>query len=327
MTVDCLTPNDEETTMLKTRPFGTTGIEVSEIGLGAWQLGRSAAWPDGPDGAEAVRLVHAALEAGVTFIDTAPGYADGQSEPNIGKALAGGRRDGVVLCTKFGHTPEGGTDWAAAAIESSVRGSAERLRTDHLDVVLLHNPPADVLDSAEHYDVLQRLTDSGLVRAFGASVDAGADVDTVLTATASTALEVRLSALYQEPAPAMCRARDKGVGTIVKVPLESGWLSGRYSADSVFTDVRARWSREDVALRAGLVDELRNLLPAGVGLLAASLGFLLADDSGSTVIPGTRSLEQLHSTVAAVAEAVPAAVAGQIREWYAARLVVKPLDW
>ncbi len=311
------------------RPFGRTGIEVSAIGLGAWQLGRSSQWPDGPSEAEAVRIVQAALDAGVTFLDTAPGYADGQSELNIGKALTGRRREDVVICTKFGHTPEGGTDWASAAIEVSVERSAERMGTDHVDVVVLHNPPPEVLDGrrGDHYEVLQRLQDKGLIRAYGASVDWGADIDTVLTTTDSTALEVRLSALYQEPWEAMGRARDKGVGTVVKVPLESGWLTGKYDEHAVFTDVRSRWSREDVALRARLVDELRALLPPGVTLLAGALRFLLAYDAVSTVIPGTKSVEQLQTSLAAVDEPLPPGTAAAIRSWYAQRLADEPLDW
>lgn len=314
---------------MRTRPFGTTGIDVSEIGLGAWQLGRSSQWPDGPDEREAVRLVHAAIDAGVTFIDTAPGYADGQSELNIGAALRGGRRDEVVLCTKFGYRPDSTADWAASSIEASVRLSAERMGTDHLDVVVLHNPPPEILDGSrsDHYEVLENLRRTGLVRAYGSSVDLGADVDTVLTTSDSHALEVRMSALYQETWAAVGRARDRGVGTIIKVPMESGWLSGRYTADSVFTDVRARWSREDIALRAGLVDEFRALLPAGVSVAEGALRFLLAYDAVSTVIPGTKSLEHLSIAVSAAAEPLPVETVAAIRDLHARRLEGRPLDW
>lgn len=313
---------------MDTRPFGSTGIEVSALGLGAWQLVRSAQWPDGPDEAAAVRIVHAALDAGVTFIDTAPGYADGRSEPTIGRALAG-RRDAVVVCTKFGYTPDGTANWSAAAIEASVEASARRMNLEHVDIVVLHNPPPEILDGSRsaHYAVLERLRERGLIRAYGASVDRGADVDTVLDTSASTALEVRFSALYQEPARALERARDAGVGTIVKVPLESGWLAGRYTAETVFADVRGRWSRADVALRAGLVDELRALLPPGTDLLTAALRFLLAHDQVSTVIPGTRSVRQLQSSVAAADGSLPARTVEAIRSWYATRLAGRPLDW
>ena len=315
--------------MVGARELGRTGIAVSELGLGTWRLGRSSQWPDGPDEREAVRIVHAAVDAGVTFMDTAPGYADGRSELNLGAALRGGRRSRVVLCTKFGHTPDGGTDWRAGSIEASVRRSAERLGTDHVDVVVLHNPPPEILDGtrSEHYSVLDRLRQEGVVGAFGASVDTGADVETVLRTSGSTALEVRLSALYQEPWDAVRAAHDAGVGTIVKIPLESGWLAGRYTAESVFTDVRERWSREDVARRADLVDELRGLLPAGVTLLHGALRYLLANDAVSTVIPGVRSVRQLEDVVAAAAEPLPPETVTAVREWYLRRLEGQPLDW
>jgi aryl-alcohol dehydrogenase-like predicted oxidoreductase len=309
------------------RPFGSTGIEVSAIGLGAWQLGRSPEWPSGPDPDEAVRIVHAALDAGVTFIDTAPGYADGQSELNVGRALAGVHRDMVVLCTKVGHTPEGGTDWTPAAIAPSIEGSARRLGVEHIDVVVLHNPPPGVIDSGEHYAVLEDLRDKGLIRAFGASVDQGAEIDAVLAASRSTALEVRLSALYQEPAEALARAYERGVGAIVKVPLESGWLSGRYDASTTFTDVRSRWSPADVALRAELVAELTELLPSGVSLVEGALRFLLANDAVSTVIPGTRTAEHIRASVAAVAEPLPPDTVDAITAWYDQRLGRRALGW
>lgn len=314
---------------MKMRAFGTTGIEVSEIGLGAWQLGKSAQWPAGPDVDDAVRLVHGALDAGVTFIDTAPGYADGRSEVNIGAALRGGRRDSVVICTKFGHRADGTTDWEPASIEVSILRSAERMGTDYLDMVMLHSPPPEILDGtrSEHYEVLERLKLKGVIRAYGASVDWGVDVDTVLRTSKSQALEVRMSALFQETWPSLERARDEGVGAIVKVPLESGWLSGRYTADAVFTGVRSRWSREDIALRAGLVDEFRALLPSGVSVPHGALRFLLAHDGVSTVIPGARTLDLLRDSVAAAAEPLPSATVAAIRDFYARRLAASPLDW
>ncbi len=314
---------------MRTRAFGTTGIEVSEIGLGAWQLVRSSQWPDGPDVDEAVRLVHAALADGVTFIDTAPGYGEGRSETALGAALQGGRRDGVVLCTKFGHRADGTSDWDPRSIEESVMASARRMGTDHLDIVLLHSPPPEVLDGvhSEHYAVLEGLKQRGVIRAYGASVDWSADVDTVLETSASQALEVRMSALFQETWPGVERARERGVGAIVKVPLESGWLSGRYNADTVFSGVRSRWSPQDIALRAGLVDQFRSLLPEGVSVPQGALRFLLAHDGVSTVIPGARTVELLQDSIAAAAETLPAEVIAAIRGFYAEVLSTHHLDW
>jgi len=304
-------------------------MNVSEIGLGAWQLVQSSQWPDGPDEREAVRLVHAALAAGVTLIDTAPGYADGRSETVLGVALGNGRRDGVVVCTKFGHLADGTSNWDPSSIEASVLASARRMGTDYLDIVLLHSPPPEVLDGdhSEHYGVLEALKQRGVIRAYGASVDWSADVDTVLKTSASEALEVRMSALFQETWPAVERARTRGVGTIIKVPLESGWLSGRYSADTVFGGVRSRWSRDDIALRAGLVDEFRSLLPEGVSVPQGALRFLLAHDGVSTVIPGARTIDLLHDSIAAAAQPLPAETVAAIRGFSAHRIQTGHLDW
>ncbi len=314
---------------MKTRALGTTDIDVSEIGLGAWQLVRSSQWPDGPDEQQAVRLVHAALAAGVTFIDTAPGYAEGRSETTLGTALGGGRRDGAVLCTKFGHLADGTSDWASGSIEASVLASAKRLGTDYLDIVLLHSPPPEVLDGShsEHYAVLEGLKQRGIIRAYGASVDWSADVDTVLQTSASQALEVRMSALFQETWPAVERARERGVGAIVKVPLESGWLSGRYTAETVFSGVRSRWSRQDIATRASLVDQFRSLLPEAVSVPQGALRFLLANDGVSTVIPGARTIELLLDSIAAAAEPLPTEAVAAIRKFSAAMLEDGFLEW
>jgi len=306
--------------MIDKRPLGATGIEVSVVGLGAWQLGRSAEWPTGPDPDDARRIVRAALDAGVTFIDTAPGYAGGQSELNVGAALAGVPRDRYVLCTKFGHRPDGGTDWSASAIEPSIRGSAERMGVEHIDVVLLHNPPPEVIGSDEHYSALEEVAQKGLIRAYGASVDTSRELDALPPTVSVT--EVRLSALHQEPLPAI------RPGTIVKVPLESGWLSGRYDAESTFTDVRARWSPADVALRAALVEEFHGLLPEGMSTVEGALRFLLSYPEVSTVIPGTRSLDHLAVSIAAVAEgALPRDTVDAVQSWYAERIGDRALSW
>ncbi|WP_432940957.1 aldo/keto reductase [Kribbella sp. CA-253562] len=312
---------------LQMRPLGTSGIDVSTIGLGAWQLGRSSSWPTGPDPDEAVRIVHAAVDAGINFIDTAPAYADGQSELNVGTALQSVPRDQVVLCTKVGPTHDGRADWSVDAVATSVEGSARRMGVDHIDVVVLHSPPPEVLNSAEHYAALETLRDKGLIRAFGASVDWDQDVRTVLANTSSQALEVRMSALFQETWPSVSQAPAYGAGVIVKVPLESGWLSGRYDARSTFDDVRSRWSPEDVAHRAGLVDELRALLPSGTSLVDAAVRFLLANEGVCTVIPGTRSIEHLETSIASAAEPLPTETVDAIRTWYADRLGDQHLAW
>jgi aryl-alcohol dehydrogenase-like predicted oxidoreductase len=310
---------------VKTRPFGNTGLSVSEIGIGGWQLGERG-W-NGPDEAESLRIVHGALDAGVNFVDTAPCYGGGESERLLGKALAG-RRDRVVLCTKFGRSPEG-IDFDAGRIAWSVEQSLRRLQTDHLDVVLLHNPPVECLDggSAPHFETLERLRDQGIVRFYGASVDWPAEIETVCRTSRSQALEVWLSVFHQEPWQQVEAAAGRGLGTIVKVPLESGWLSGKYDSGSTFDDVRARWSREDIARRGALLDRVRGLLPSGVSLVAGALRFVLANPGVSTVIPGAKSLAQLEQNLAAVAEPLPPGTVAALRAFFAEEIAGRPLAW
>ncbi|MEV6491253.1 aldo/keto reductase, partial [Actinoplanes sp. NPDC051633] len=166
----------------------------------------------------------------------------------------------------------------------------------------------------------EELKAKGLIRAYGASVDQAREIEALPVEAAVT--EVRLSVLYQEPLRAI------RPGTIVKVPLESGWLSGRYDAESTFADVRARWSPADVALRAALVEEFRALLPEGVSTVEGALRFLLAYPQVSTVIPGTRSLDHLATSIAAVAEGpLPQDTVDAIETWYAERVGDRALSW
>lgn len=283
------------------RPLGNSTIEISEIGLGAWQFADEG-W-GGPDENESARIVDEALALGVTFIDTAPGYAGGKSEAALGRALEG-RRDQVVLCTKFGYWADEPADYSAGRIEESLTKSLTRLRTDYVDVLLIHSPPFELMDgtTAPHYRELERLKDAGMIRAYGVSGrdDTSEEIRRIVETTGSQAIEIRFNALYQEPAEAFAAADEAGVGLIVKVPLESGWLSGKYNADSRFEEgPRSRWTPEQIAERAALVDEFAALLPAGVSTTHGALRHILAQPQVSTVIPGTKSIEQLRENVAA----------------------------
>jgi aryl-alcohol dehydrogenase-like predicted oxidoreductase len=310
---------------VNTRAFGNTGLEVSEIGLGGWQLGEQQ-W-DGPDETESIRMVHRAMAAGVTFFDTAPCYAAGRSEEILGKALQG-RWQRVVICTKFGRSPEG-TDFDHRRIAWSIENSLRRLQTSCLDIVLLHNPPALFLDgrSAPHFEVLERLREKGWLRFYGASVDWPGEIETVASTSRSRALEVWLSVLHQEPWEAVRAAAQVGLGTIVKVPLESGWLAGKYQAQSQFTDVRSRWSAEDIRRRAALTERFRALLPPGVSPTHGALRFVLANPGVSTVIPGAKSMAQLLDNLAAAEQPLPPGTVAEIRALFDDAIAGRPLAW
>jgi aryl-alcohol dehydrogenase-like predicted oxidoreductase len=312
---------------LSTRPLGRTGIRVSEIGLGAWQLGGFREW-DGPGEEGSIRLVHEALDIGCTFFDTAPPYADGRSEEYLGLALEG-RRDEAVLCTKFGFWPPGyHNDYSAGRIEESVENSLRRLRTDHLDVLLMHGLPDDLMDarttSPQHFTRMRRLVDEGVIRTYGVELGNRLDLDglRMLVETAGVGcVELRFNPLSQSPAALFDYAEAQGVGLIASVPLEMGWLSGKYDATTTFPpdSSRSRLSRQEIARRASLVEEYTKLLPDGVSPAHGALRFILAHQQISTTIPGAKDLIQLRDNVAAASERLPPDAVEAIKDFGARR--------
>lgn len=291
---------------LAKRPLGKTGIEVSEIGLGAWQLGAHREW-DGPGEDESIEIVREALRLGCTFIDTASPYADGRSEEYLGRALEGVREQ-AVICTKFGFWAPGyQPDHSASRIEEAVELSLRRLRTSYLDVLLFHGVPSEWGGTPQHWSVLQRLVDSGVLRAYGVSVGSGtaAQLREVVETTGSQVVEVHFSALRQSAAPAFAAAADAGVGLIANVPLEAGWLTGKYSGSAFRFPGESRnnrgWSPAYMQRMSELVAEFGALLPAGTPLAQGALAFVLSHPEVSTVIPGAKSVAQLRSNVAAAA--------------------------
>jgi len=193
------------------RQLGRTGLRVSPIGFGAWQLANPL-W-GGPDEAESERLVHAALAAGINFFDTAPGYGDGASERVLGRALRG-RRDAATIATKFGHTGVGEKDFSVTRLRPALEESLRRLATDRVDVLLLHNPPPSLLDgqqAPELFAELAALQQEGKVRAYGASVDWSAELHTLAQTTRSGAAEVLFNAFHQEPGAAFDAAAQAGL--------------------------------------------------------------------------------------------------------------------
>jgi aryl-alcohol dehydrogenase-like predicted oxidoreductase len=168
-----------------------------------------------------------------------------------------------------------------------------------------------------HYGILDDLKHEGLIRAYGASLDWPQDIDTVLATTDSKALEVYLSVFHQETWEATERAGAAGVGSVVKVALESGWLAGRYDASSTFSGVRSRWSPQEVQRRAELTGRFLELVPEGWTPVQTALRFVLANSGVSTVIPGSKSVEQLAANLAAADGDLPGDVLAALRVLFA----------
>ena len=155
---------------MKEFTFLKTNKKTPRLGFGAWQLGNTEFWgymayDDG------VGLVKKAIDSGIRFFDTAPGYAAGMSETIIGDAISG-KEDQIIINTKLGHMADGSTDFSVASLEEQVYESLERLKVKSLDSVLLHNPDMSILKhETEHFEELERLKEEGLIKAYGVSID------------------------------------------------------------------------------------------------------------------------------------------------------------
>lgn len=301
---------------------------VSEIGLGAWQLGVNSGWKGMTD-EEATALVHKAIEMGVNFFDTAPNYGRGTSESRLGAALKNYDRDTIVINTKFGHTDAGKTNYASDSIRESLEGSLRRLQVDYVDSLILHSPPFELLDGNknDHYEILEKLKEEGKIRAYGASLDTYEQLNLLLQTTQSKVIEVFFNILHQDAARAFEMAKEKKVGIIVKIPLDSGWLSGKYDENSVFTDVRKRWKAGDIQTRAMLVNRIKEIIQPETNLAQMAISFCLAYDAVSTVIPGNTSIQQLTNNLESLSTPVSGELIKKLEQFYEEEVKALNLPW
>lgn len=310
------------------RKFFEGSAKVSSIGMGGWQLGVNSGW-SGMSDSEAQYLIQAALESGINFFDTAPNYGNGTSEERLGKALKGTDRASVVINSKFGHMANGVTNYNADSIRSSVEGSLQRLQTDHIDSLLFHSPPATYLNGNQnpHYEILERLKEEGKIRAYGASLDSYDEIKLLIDTTGSQVIEVLFNILHQDAARAFEEASKKGVGIIVKIPLDSGWLSGKYFANSSFKGIRSRWNAADIANRAKLVHQVKTILGDNFSLPIAAIAFCLAFEAVSTVIPGSLNTHQLSQNLQAINFPLPQETVEKLMDFYRDEVVPLAIPW
>ncbi|MGP4069127.1 aldo/keto reductase [Halobacillus sp. B29] len=311
---------------MKTRSLGNTGIQVSEVGFGAWQLGNEKDWGKMSDN-EAIDLVKAAKDSGCNFFDTAPNYGAGKSEELLGQALKG-KRDQVVISSKCGHHPNDEQNFDPERLIASVEDSLRRLQTDYLDSLLLHNPPFSSLHgNSPQFEVLQKLKDEGKIRAFGASVDTGKEMAELLNQTESQVIEVMFNLFHQEPADAMSSAHEQGVGVITKVPLDSGWLTGKYDANSTFSGIRSRWSAEEIERRGTLVEQVRRIVGNDYSMVQAALRFILSYREVSVIIPGAKNISQLNHNLSASEGVLPMQMVKELKDFWEEEIKDSRLTW
>jgi aryl-alcohol dehydrogenase-like predicted oxidoreductase len=278
---------------------------------------------------EATALVHKAIELGVNFFDTAPNYGRGTSESRLGAVLKNYDRDTFVINTKFGHTDAGKTNYASGSIRESLEGSLRRLQVDYVDSLILHSPPFEYLDGNknDHYEILEKLKEEGKIRAYGASLDTYEQIKVLLQTTKSKVIEVFFNILHQDTARAFEMAKEKNVGIIVKIPLDSGWLSGKYDENSVFTDIRKRWSVGDIRTRALLVNRIKEIIQPETNLGQKAISFCLGYDAVSTVIPGNTSIQQLANNMTSASSPISGELIKKLEQFYEEEVKALNLPW
>ena len=297
---------------MEQRTLGKTARSVSTVGLGTWQLG--ADWGD-VDPKDATAILHAAVDSGITFFDTADVYGDGRSEQTIGAFLADNPGLDITVATKMGRRMEQlPENYTLANFRQWIDRSRTNLRRDTLDLVQLHCPPSSVYSDAEVYDALDTLVSEGAIRNYGVSVERTDEALAALKHGNIATIQIILNAFRLKPLDEVLpAAKEAGVGIIVRVPLASGLLSGKYSKDTTFAendhrnynitgssfDVGETFSGVDFNTGLTAVKEFEDLVPDGVTTAQAAIAWIVAQDGVSTVIPGARTVEQARANAGA----------------------------
>jgi len=289
------------------RRLGRTGLDVSVIGLGTWQLGGE--WGKDFTQAEADAIVDRAAELGMNLVDTAECYGDHLSEQLVGRAIAA-NRDHWVLASKFGHRYTGHLErdqlWSASDVVAQLERSLTALGTDRIDLYQFHSGGDDVFDNDELWEALAAQKQAGKVRALGLSVGSNQNIHQVAQCTERgiDALQVVYSRLDREPEAELfpsCQEQDLGV--LARVALASGVLTGKYAPGSRFTDDRDHRSGRDTEVLEQRIQEAARIkaeeVPEGVDMAAWALAWALRHDAMTSVIPGCKSVAQVESNAQA----------------------------
>ncbi|KQW78151.1 aldo/keto reductase [Devosia sp. Root413D1] len=311
------------------RKLGKTGYEVSEIGLGTWQLGESFGSLNDETAAE---ILKTARNVEVNFWDTADVYGGGQSERRIGEFKD---KKGVFVATKLGRNGEifpNKTGYNKKNIKESLAGSLKRLGVETLDLAQLHTIPTDVLRDGEVFTIMDDLRDAGMMRNWGASVENVEEALLAMKSDGCTTLQIIFNLFRQDYITEVFpTATKRNVGIIVRLPLASGLLSGKWNKDTKFADsdhrnfnangekfnVGETFSGLPFDKGVGFAEQLKQMVPSGIPLSQFALRWILDQPAVSTIIAGVTRPDQLRANVDATKrEPVEPALAEELAGWY-----------
>ena len=310
---------------MNSRTLDATGAQVSEVGLGCWQIGGS--WGEVSQD-EALQILRSAHQNGVTMFDTANVYGDGRSEQLIGRFLRESGAD-VFVATKLGR---GGEPLTLDGMRAATERSLSNLGVESLDLTQLHCIPTEDLRRGEVFDHLRALQGEGLIKRFGASVESMEEAHLCLQHEGLSSLQIIFNVFRQKPVDDLfAAAKSKNVGLIVRLPLASGLLSGKMTKNTEFdADDHRNFNRDGQSFNVGetfaglpfekgveLANELKSFVPQNMTMAQWALRWILDYDAVTTVIPGASKQSQIESNVgAAKLSPLGDEVHRQLSDWY-----------
>jgi aryl-alcohol dehydrogenase-like predicted oxidoreductase len=298
---------------MRYRTLGKTGLKISEISLGTWQVGGK--WGSGFDHDLAAKILKAALDEGINFIDTADVYENGESEKAVGKFLKQ-TNERIYVATKCGrqinpHTNEG---YTPRVLRKYVEDSLKRLDLDTIDLIQLHCPPTEVYYRPEIFEEFDKMKSEGKILNLGVSVEKVEEAIKAIEFDNVTSVQIIYNIFRQRPHEHFFKkAAEKNVGIIVRVPLASGLLTGKFNKNSTFEVGDHRFFNRNgemfdkgetfsgIPFELGLeaVDRLKAAIPQGINLVDLALKWILMKREVSCIIPGASKIEQVHSNIKA----------------------------
>ncbi len=297
---------------MKYRELGTTGLKVSEISFGTWAIG--GAWGSTND-EESLRGLNAAMEQGVNFFDTADVYGDGHSEELLAKATKG-KEDTIHIATKFCRAGDihDLTTYSEKTVRTYCENSLRRLQREAIDLYQIHCPPKAILENGKVFEVLDRLKTEGKIKHYGVSVETVDEGLLCLQHPNVAALQIIFNILRQKPLETLLpQAKAKGIGILVRLPLASGLLTGKFTRETTFAkDDHRNFNENGEAFNVGetfaglglskgveLSEQLRWIAEGRGNMTRAALRWLLDQETISCVIPGFRNVQQVEDNLEA----------------------------